>query len=48
MIKLKTEQELNALATAQGAQKRPRVKYIEHGEKNTAYFLGLEKNQCSN
>ena len=40
---IKTEIEINALAAAQGAQVRSRTKFIEEGEKNTAYFFALEK-----
>ena len=30
-----------------GGQIRFRTKYIEKGERNTKYFLGLEKERCS-
>ena len=33
------------LNKARGAQIRSRVKYIEKGEKNTKYFLGIEKSK---
>lgn len=48
MVKLKTELEVFALAQAHGAQTRSRIKYIEEGEKNTAYFLNLEKANAAN
>ena len=35
--------DMYALYEAKGAQTRARVKWIEEGEKNTKYFLGLEK-----
>jgi exonuclease III len=47
IIKLKVELELNALAKAQGAQIRSRIKFIEEGEKNNAYFLNLEKSKAA-
>ena len=40
--------DLQSLYTAQGAQTRSRVKWIEEGEKNSKYFLGLEKSRGSN
>lgn len=43
IIRVKTDLEINALAEARGAQIRSRIKFIEEGEKNTRYFLGLEK-----
>ena len=39
---------LHSLYSAQGAQTRSRVKWIEEGEKNTKYFLGLEKASQNN
>ena len=44
---LKTGLEINALATARGTQTRERARFIEAGEKNTRYFLGLEKVQAA-
>ena len=35
--------DLCALYEAKGAQTRARMKWIEEGERNTKYFLGLEK-----
>ena len=40
---LKNKYEIFNLNKARGAQIRSRAKYIEKGEKNTKYFLGLEK-----
>ena len=49
ILKVKAELEISSLAAAQGAQTRSRTKFIEQGEKNTAYFLNLEKtNAASN
>ena len=45
------ENELSKLydKKSKGAQIRSRVKWIEEGERNTSYFLGLEKhNQSKN
>ena len=42
-IKLKAELEICEWAKTLGAQKRSRTKCIEEGEKNTAFFLALEK-----
>ena len=39
---------LQSLYSAQGAQTRSRVKWIEEGEKNTKFFLGLEKTSQNN
>ena len=41
------ESELENLyaSEAKGAQVRSRVKWIEEGEKNTKFFLGLEKSR---
>ena len=47
MIKLKAELEINELAKALGAQTRSRLKFIEDGEKNSAFFLALEKSQAT-
>jgi hypothetical protein len=33
----------HAVQKAKGAQIRSREKWVEFGEKNNAYFLGLEK-----
>ena len=41
--KLKLQQEIFDLNKVKGAQVRSRIKYIEEGEKNTKYFLSLEK-----
>lgn len=35
--------DLYALHEANGAQTRSKIKWIEEGERNTKYFLGLEK-----
>ena len=40
--------DLQSLYSAQGAQTRSRVKWIEEGEKNTKFFLGLEKANQNN
>ena len=48
MVKLKTELQLHAMATAKGAQTRSRTKFIEDGENNTLYFLNLEKRNAAN
>ncbi len=39
--------DLYALQQAQGAQVRSRINWIENGEKNTKYFLNLEKARAS-
>ena len=39
------EMEIYAVQEAKGAQTRARAKFIEEGEKNTRYFLNLEKAQ---
>ena len=44
---LKKDIELKELSIARGAQIRSRVRWIE-GEKNTKYFLNLEKQRGSN
>ena len=36
------------MATAKGAQTRSRTKFFEDGEKNTSYFLNLEKRNAAN
>ena len=40
---LKLQQELFDLNQSKGAQIRSKIKYIEEGEKNTKYFLNMEK-----
>ena len=45
---LKLQQELHDLNKTKGAQIRSRLKYIEEGEKNTKYFLDLEKARGAN
>ena len=42
-LKLKQKLEINYLEKARGAQIRARAKWIEQGEKNTKFFLNLEK-----
>ena len=42
-LQLKGDLELQEIKQAQGAQVRSRAKWIENGEKNTKYFLRLEK-----
>ena len=44
-FQLKKELELYEIKHAKGAQVRSRVKWIEEGEKNTKYFLRLEKHR---
>ena len=46
--KLKLEQEIYDLNVTKGAQVRSRIKYIEDGEKNSKYFLNLEKAKGNN
>ena len=48
MVKLKTELQLHAMATAKGAQTKSRTKFLEAGDKNTSYFLNLEKRNAAN
>ena len=43
LSQLKMKLEVFNLNKAKGAQVRSKLKYIEEGEKNTNYFLGLEK-----
>ena len=43
MLKTKQELELFITERAKGAQVRYRIKWIEEGERNTAFFLNLEK-----
>ena len=40
---LKQNYEIHSLYKTKGAQIRSRIRYIEEGERNTKYFLGLEK-----
>ena len=42
-MQIKKELELHDIQLAKGAQTRARAKWIEEGEKNTKYFLRLEK-----
>ena len=42
-LQLKRDLELQEVKQAQGAQVQSRAKWIENGEKNTKYFLRLEK-----
>ena len=42
-LQLKRDLQLQEIKQAQGAQVRSREKWIENGEKNTKYFLRLEK-----
>ena len=43
ILNVKNQLEILAMEKARGAQIRSRIKWIEDGEKNTKYFLGLEK-----
>ena len=43
--KLRTDIELYEMSKARGAQIRSREKWIDEGEKNTKYYLGLEKSR---
>ena len=46
---IKTKLEIEEIHLAKGAQVRSRTKYVEEGEKNTRYFLNLEKfRSCTN
>lgn len=45
VLKLRTEREIYEMAQARGAQIRSRAHWIEQGEKNTKFFLGLEKSR---
>ena len=45
---IKLAMNLQSLYSAQGAQTRSRVKWIEEGEKNSKFFLGLEKASQNN
>ena len=40
--------EIEILSKTKGATIRPRLKWIEEGEKNTKYFLNLERQRASN
>ena len=46
-IKIKLEIELAEQHRVRAAQTRARVKWVEEGEKNTKYFLGLEKSRAN-
>ena len=50
LTKKKIEQEYDQIyeASAKGAQVRSRAKYVEDGERNSKYFLNLEKNHQNN
>ena len=45
--RVKMEMEIYAVQEAKGTQTRARAKFIEEGEKNTRYFLSLEKAQSN-
>ena len=45
--RVKMEMEMYAVHEAKGAQTRAQAKFIEEGEKNTRYFLYLEKAQSN-
>ena len=45
LLQTRQELELIHINRAKGAQVRSRIKWIEEGEKNTKYFLGLEKSR---
>ena len=44
--KLQCELEIYELSKANGAQIRAKVEWVQYGEKNTSYFLGLEKSKA--
>ena len=46
-LHLKKYLELQEMKQVQGAQVRSRIKWIEEGEKNTKYFLRLEKHRSA-
>ena len=46
-LQLKRDLELQEIKQAQGAQVRCRAKWTEDGEKNTKYFLRLEKHRSA-
>ena len=46
VIGIKKKLELLSMEKARGAQIRARTKWVEEGEKNTKYFLGLEKHRA--
>ena len=48
LINLNTKKEIKELAQARGALKRSRITYIEQGERNTRYFLNLERSNQAN
>ena len=43
LVELKQKLEIIELEKARGAQCRSRIKWVQEGEKNTAYFCNLEK-----
>ena len=43
VLRVKQELELITIGKAKGAQIRSRIKWIEEGERNTAFFFNLEK-----
>ena len=45
--RIKLEAQVHEIYIAKGAQTRARAKFIEEGEKNTKYFLNLEKAQSN-
>ena len=44
--KLQREQEIHLIDQARGAQIRSKIKWIEQGERNTGFFLGLETSRA--
>ena len=44
----KKQLEIQEMARTRGAQTRARIKWIEQGEKNTKFFLGLETQRARN